>query len=115
MKKPEPEQISKFILFAFPCYWTFALLFIALAIWKVGVTEPDLVPVVLISIAVITAAAFLVNGRYFVTFPMMALGAYIALMRDQHAEGIFRLFGIYLILHYAICLFYVIKSTKNKR
>lgn len=83
MRKPTVEQAGKFMLFASPCYWTLAVLFIVLVIWKVGFSEPDLIPVTLVSIAVIAAAVLLTKKYYWISLPMIALGVYIATREDQ--------------------------------
>ena len=114
MKKPTSDQTTKFLLFAFPCYWTFAVLFIVLVIWKVGLNEPDLIPVALVSVAIIIAAILLVKKYYWISLPMIVLGIYIALQDAQFVGHILRFFGIYLILHYVVCGVYVYKSRKKK-
>ena len=94
---------SRIILFAFPCYWTLAVIFIALFFWKVGLNEPDLIPLGCVSIAIIIAAILLENKHYWICIPMIALGLYIASLEDQHVGHIFQLFGSYLVLHYIMC------------
>lgn len=107
-------DISKTILFAFPCYWTLTVIFIALFFWKVGLNEPDLIPLALISIAIIVAAIMLAKGYYGACIPMIALGLYIALHTDQHVGHLFHLYGAYLILHYAACGMYVFRNKRKE-
>lgn len=115
MKKATSEQLSEFVIFASPCYWLLALMVIALAIWKVGFHEPDLLSLAWVSIAIIVAAIFLVKRYYWISFPMVLLGVYIfyALQHDQHFGHIFQLYGAYLILHYSACFIYVFKNRKK--
>ena len=89
---------------------------IALAIWKVGLNEPDLIPLARVSIAIIVAAIFLVKKYYWISLPMVLLGVYIfsALQNDQHFGHIFQLYGAYLILHYSACCIYVFKNRKKE-
>lgn len=56
-------------------------MFIALAIWKVGFNEPDLIP--------------LVKEHYWISLPMILLGVYIfsVLQNDQHFGHIFQLYN----------------------
>ncbi|MCI9156102.1 MAG: hypothetical protein HFF44_04055 [Lawsonibacter sp.] len=106
MRKIASEQILKFLLFASPCYWTLTVIFIAFVIWRVGLSEPDLIPVALVSIAIIIAAILLVKKYYWICLPMIALGVYIALQDDQFVGHIFHSYGAYLILHYLVCGIY---------
>ena len=116
MKKPTSVQISKFVLFASPCYWLLALMFIALVIWKVGFNEPDLIPIVWVSIAIIVAAIFLLKKYYWISLPMVLLGVYIflVLQNDQYFGHIFQLYGAYLILHYSACGLYVFRNKEKE-
>ena len=107
-------DLPKTILFAFPCYWTLTVLFIALVFWKVGWKEPDLIPLALISIAIILAAIMLAKGYYGVCIPMIMLGLSIASQTDQHVGHLFKLFGAYLMLHYAACGVYVFKNKRKE-
>jgi len=102
MRRITSNQIPAFLLFALPSFWTLAVLFIVLIIWKEGFI-PDLIPVILVTIAIIVAAVLLVKKYGWICLPMIALGIYIALQQDQHFGLIFLLFGIYMMLHYAAC------------
>lgn len=113
MKKSASDHVERFLLFALPCYWTLVVIFIALVVWRVGFDEPDLIPLVWVSIAMIAAAFFLVKNHYWVCLPMMALGSYIALQDDQFVGHIFHLYGTYLILHYLVCGVCVFKRKKG--
>lgn len=114
MKKLSTGQVGKFLLFSSPCYWTCAVLFIVLVIWKVGLREPDLIPVVLVSLAIIVAGILLVKDYYWISFPMIGLGIYIALQDDQFVGHILHLFGAYIIVHYVICGVYVYMHKKRE-
>lgn len=107
--------MSKFCLFAFPCYWTLAVMCIALAVWKTGFSDPDFISAAWLSIAIIAAAVLLMKKDYWVSLPMIALGISIALQQDQHAERIFRIYGAYLIFHYFVCGIIVWKARKKER
>ena len=113
MKKPTFEQVAKFLLLSLPAYWTLSLLFIALAVWR-SPFAGDFIWVALISIAVITAAFFLMKNHYWVCIPMGILGVYIALLDDQFAAQLFQFYGIYLIVHYAACGVYAYKQRKRR-
>lgn len=113
MKRPASDHVERFIIFASPCYWTLAVILIALAVWKVGFDEPDLIPLVWVSIAIIAAAILLVKKYDWVCLPMMGLGVYIALQDDQFVGAIFHYYGIYLILHYLVCGVCVFRGKKR--
>ena len=115
MKKPTTDRTTKFLLFALPCYWTSAVLFIVLVIWKVGLSEPDLIPVVLVSVEIIIAAILLVKNHYWISLPMILLGAYIAQQDDQFVGHILRFFGVYLILHYVLCSVWRVYIQEQKK
>ena len=106
------NQIQKFLLFALPSFWTLAVLFIVLVIWNEGFI-PDLIPVTLVSIAIIVTAILLAQKYYWICLPMIALGIYIALQDDQFVGHILQLFGTYMILHYLVCGVYVYKNRKK--
>ena len=112
MRKITSNQIQKFLLFALPSFWTLAVLFIVLVIWNEGFI-PDLIPVTLVSIAIIVTAILLVQKYYWICLPMIALGIYIALQDDQFVGHILQLFGTYMILHYLVCGVYVYKNRKK--
>ena len=86
MKKLSSTQISRFFLFALPSFWLLAILFLALVVWDVGFAEPDLIPIVFVSIAILISAAFLTKQRNRVCFPMILIGIYIffTMQNDQH-------------------------------
>lgn len=102
MRRISSNQIPTILLFALPSFWTLTVWFIVLVLMKKGFI-PDLIPVTLVSIAIIAAAVLLVKGYGWICLPMIALGIYIALQQDQHFGLIFRFFGIYMMLHYAAC------------
>ena len=83
-------------------------------IWKVGLSEPDLIPVVLVSVEIIIAAILLVKNHYWISLPMILLGAYIAQQDDQFVGHILRFFGVYLILHYVVCGVYIYIQEQKK-
>lgn len=112
MRKITLNQIQNVLLFALPSFWTLAVLFIVLIIWNEGFI-PDLIPVMLVSIAIIVTAILLVQKYYWICMPMIALGAYIALHDDQHVGHILRAFGAYMILHYLACGVYVYTGRKK--
>ena len=112
MRKITSNQIPKFLLFALPSFWTLAVLFIVLVIWNEGFI-PDLIPVTLVSIAIIVTAILLAQKYYWICLPMIALGIYIALQDDQFVGHILQLFGTYMILHYLVCGVYVYKNRKK--
>ena len=112
MRKITSNQIQKFLLFALPSFWTLAVLFIVLVIWNEGFI-PDLIPVTLVSIAIIVTAILLAQKYYWICLPMIALGIYIALQDDQFVGHILQLFGTYMILHYLVCGVYVYKNRKK--
>jgi len=103
MKKPTSDQIGRFILFAFPSFGTLALMFIVLVIWRGDFLKSDMLPVLLVTIAIITAAVLLMKRQIWVCLPMIVLGIRIALLDDQFIGPLFRFYGIYLIVHYAVC------------
>lgn len=111
-EKKMSNQIQRFLLFAFPSFCTLAVLFIVLVIWREGFI-PDLIPVTLVSIAIIVTAILLVKKYYWICLPMIALGICIALQDDQFVGHILRLFGAYMILHYLACGVYVYKNRKK--
>jgi len=113
MRKIASNQIQKFLLFALPSFWTLTVLFIVLAIWNEGFI-PDLIPVTLMSIAIIVTAILLVQKYYWICLPMIALGIYIALQDDQFVGHILQFFGAYIILHYLACGVYVYKNRKKE-
>ena len=113
MKKPTSNQTPKFLLFALPSFWPLAVLFITVGIWKTKISNPDVIAVALVSIAIIVAAILLVRKYYWICLPMIALGIYIALQDDQFVGHILRLFGTYMILHYLVCGVYVYKNRKK--
>ena len=115
MKKLISAQMSKAMLFAFPCYWTFALLFIAVVLWKTRPSHPDVIATALVSIANIVAGILLARKCYWISIPMIVLGAYIALsLHDEQFMGhIFLMYGEYLILHYLVCGVYVYRRRKE--
>lgn len=115
MKKPTSDQIGRFILFALPSFWTLAVLFIVLVIWRGDFLESDMLPVLLVTIAIITAAVLLVKKQSRICWPMIVLGIYIALLDDQFAGHLFRFYGIYLIVHYAVSGVYVHRCRKKER
>ena len=112
MRKITSNQIQKFLLFALPSFWTLAVVFIVLVIWNEGFI-PDLIPVTLVSIAIIVTAILLAQKYYWICLPMIALGIYIALQDDQFVGHILQLFGTYMILHYLVCGVYVYKNRKK--
>ena len=112
MRKITPNQIQKILLFALPSFWTLAVLFIVLIIWNEGFVS-DLIPVMLVSIAIIVTAILLVRKYYWICFPMIALGIYIALHDDQFVGHILQSFGAYMILHYLACGVHVYKTRKK--
>jgi len=112
MRKIASNQIQKFLLFALPSFWTLTVLFIVLAIWNEGFI-PDLIPVTLMSIAIIVTAILLVQKYYWICLPMIAFGIYIALQDDQFVGHILQFFGAYIILHYLACGVYVYKNRKK--
>ena len=105
----------KFCLFAFLCYWTLAVLYVAVGIWKTPIHNPDVIAVMSVSAAIIIAAIFLVKKRDWVCLPMVALGIYIALQDDQRVGYILHFFGIYLVLHYLSCGVYAFRRRKETR
>ena len=113
MKKPTSNQIPEFLLFAIPSFWTLAVLFITVGIWKTKISNPDVIAVALVSIAIIVAAILFVQKYYWICLPMIALGIYIALQDDQFVGHILQLFGAYIILHYLVCGVYGYKSRKK--
>ena len=114
MKRISSEQVTRFILFASPSYWTLALLFIVLAVWKTPINDPDVISVILLSAAIIIAAVFLTRSHYWISFLMTAFGILIMLQNDQHIGEVFTFYGLYLIVHYAMCGIYVYKSRKKE-
>lgn len=114
MKNPISEHVAKFILFAFPCYWTLAVIFFALAYWEAELNNPDLISVAWVSIAIIAAAILLMRKYYWISLPMIALGIYITLQEDQFVGHILRFYGVYLILHYSACGVYVFKNRQKR-
>lgn len=114
MKKFTSEQISKAVLFAFPCYWSLALWFIVVLFWKTSPLHPDVVAVALVSIANIVAGILLAKKYYWASIPMIILGAYIAwsLYNEQFMGHIFLFYGVYVMVHYLICGIYVYKKRK---
>ena len=113
MKKPDEGKLLKFLLFAFPCYWTCAALWIATVCWKTSLLHPDVIAVALVSVGIITAAVLLMKQCYWISPLMVVLGLYIALQEDQFVGDIFRLYGAYLILHYLVCGVYVYRRRKR--
>lgn len=112
MKKPTSNQIPQFLLFALPSFWTLAVLFITVGIWKTKISNPDVIAVALVSIAIIVSAILLVQKYYWICLPMIALGIYILLQDDQFVGHILQFFGAYMILHYLVCGVYVYKNRK---
>lgn len=112
MRRIATNQIPTFLLFALPSFWTLALLFIVLVLMKKGFI-PDLIPVTLVSVAIMVAAILLVKKYYWICLPMIGFGIYIALQQDQHFGLIFRFFGVYMILHYLVCGVHVYRNRKN--
>jgi len=112
MKKVTEKKILEIILFAFPCCWPILLMVIALAIWKVGINEPDLIPLAGLSFAIIVASIFLLKRSYWISLPMILLGIYICfgLKEEQHFGIIFQTYGAYFILHYLACGLYTYKD-----
>ena len=110
MRKISSQQLAEFCLFAFPCYFTFYLIFIALMFWKTPIGDPALMLTALITLAMIIAAVILIKGQYLICIPMSALGAFIAAQDDQHFGGLFLCFGLYMVIHYLICGLYVYKN-----
>lgn len=106
------NQMPTILLFALPSFWPLVVLFLVLAIWKKGFI-PDLIPVTIVTVAIITAAVFLAKGYGRISLPMMALGLYIALQQDQHFGLIFCFFGIYMMLHYAACGVHILINKKK--
>ena len=100
------------MLFALPSFWTLALLFIVLVFMNRGFI-PDLIPVTLVSAAIIVAAILLAKKNYWICLPMIALGIYIALQQDQHFGLIFCFFGVYMVLHYLVCGLHVYRNRKK--
>ena len=115
MKKLSSTQMSRFFLFALPCFWLLAILLLALVLWDVGFAEPDLIPVVLVSIAILISAAFLTKRRNRVCFPIILIGIYIffTTQNDQHIGYIVPLYGIYLVLHYLAYWIYLRKHETS--
>lgn len=113
MRKISSNQIPTVLLFALPSFWTLAVLFIVLVIWNKGFIS-DLIPVTLVSIAIIVAAILLVKRYGWICLLMIALGIYIALQQDQHFGLIFRFFGIYMMLHYAACGLHLYINRKKE-
>lgn len=115
MREIDTIKIAKFLLFAFPCYWSLALIFIATGIWKVSLSDPDLMAVIWLTGVIIAAAFLLAKKLFWVSFPMILLGAYIMLMlkEDQHFGVLGQLYGIYIIVHYLLCGIYVFKKSKE--
>ena len=111
--KRTTNQMPTILLFALPSFWTLAVLFLVLAIWKKGFL-PDLIPVMLVTAAIMTAAVFLAKGYGWICLPMMALSLYIALQQDQHFGLIFFFFGIYMMLHYAACGVHIHVNRKKE-
>lgn len=113
MKKPTSTHVTQFCLFAFPCYWTLAVLFITVGIWKTKISNSDVIAVALVSVAIIVAAILLVKKYYWISLPMISLSIYIALQDDQHVGYILHFFGVYLLLHYLGCGIYTFMSRKK--
>lgn len=115
MRKPPSDQSAKFLLFAFPAYWTLAVLAVVLLIWKTAPNDPDVIAVAAVTAVVLAAAVLLCKGHWWVSLPMMALGVYIALQDDQFVGHILRFYGIYFILHYAGCCWILLKDRKKSK
>lgn len=115
MQKFSPTQMSRFFLFALPSFWLLAILFLALVVWNVGFADPDLIPIVFVSIAILISAAFLTKRRTWFCFPMILIGIYIffTTQNDQHIGYIVPLYGIYLVLHYLVCWIYLRKHEAS--
>ena len=115
MKKLSPAQVSRFFLFALPSFWLLAILFLALVVWNVGFAEPDLIPIVLVCIAILISAASLTKKRNLVCFPIILIGIYIffTTQNDQHIGYIVPLYGIYLVLHYFVCWMFLQKHEAS--
>lgn len=111
IRKIQSETIVKFVLLAFPAYWTLILPFIVLVVWGESIMHPDILAVALVSAAIIAAAVFLMKKHAWVSIPMVLLGIYIATRTDQFLEDLFRFFGAYLVLHYVICGVWVHKKN----
>ena len=104
MKKPTQRQIGEFLLFAFPAYLPLVLM---IAIWNNHFS----LLLLLFNATVLLSAVLLVKKRWWISLPMLALGIYIALQKDQHIP--FQPFGCYLILHYAAWGLYTYKTRKS--
>ena len=105
MKKPTQRQIGEFLLFAFPAVLPLILLLVAILNNHVSLL------LLLFNVAVFLSAVLLVKKRWWISLPMLALGIYIALQKDQHIP--FQPFGCYLILHYAAWGLYTYKTRKS--
>ena len=108
------EKMAEFAFFAFPGYWTLALTFIVLFAWKTPLTDPDLLALIAVNAAILTAVFLLMKKCWWVIFPMIALAAFIALQKDGFTDHIFQLFGIYMILHYVVCGVYIRRQGREK-
>lgn len=109
MKKPTQRQMGEFLLFAFPSFLPLILLVVAVFILETPLN--DLLLLLLFNVSVFFSAVLLVKKRWWISLPMLALGIYIALQKDQHIP--FQPFGCYLILHYAAWGLYTYKTRKT--
>ena len=88
-------------------------MFIVLVIWRGDFLASDMLPVSLVTASIIGTAILLMKKQSWVCLPMIVLGIRIALLDDQFAGHIFRLYGIYLIVHYAVCGVYLHREQRN--
>ena len=109
MKRSTSRQTGEFLLFAFPALLPLILLVVAIFILKTPLNS--LLLLLLFNAAVLLSAVLLVKKHWWISLPMLALGIYIALQKDQHIP--FQPFGCYLILHYAAWGLYTYKTKQD--
>ena len=116
MKRPTQHQVGAFMLYAFPAYWPMVLWTVAVFIWHTPFTDPEFIRLTLFNAAVFVAAVLMVKKRWWVCLPMIAFGAYLAIVPrdDAYTERLLLAFGCYLILHYAAWGVYVYREGKKK-
>lgn len=108
------DKLAEFAFYAFPSYWTLALTFVVVFIWKTPLTDPDLLSLIAVSAAILVAAFLLMKKRWWTVFPMIALSVFIALRKDGFTDDIFLLFGAYMILHYTVCGIHVYRHRGER-
>ena len=112
LKKLTLHQKNQFFIFIAPSYLILALIFIALAIWKVGLDELDLIPLAWTVVANIVASILLVKKQYWIGIVMVLFGVYVIFQGQnyQFTGHAFIFYGSYLIVHYSACTLYVFKN-----